>query len=131
MQLHSRHGSLSAASHAFALSCMHELDSGKVQTYEDGNYICSQIDAFWINASRKNLPMESAIAAWEAFDTSNIDFGAVVKAIGDKFVVSIKANALTYGEINSVLTSSRSSDAKYQLRAERKPDEPDYPSGLA
>ena len=131
MQLHSRHGQLSQANHDFVMATMRALEHGKVKTYDDGNYIWSQIDAFWINASRKNLPMASAIAAWEAFDTSNIDFGAVVKAIGDKFVVSIKANALTYGEINSVLTSSRSSDAKYQLRAERKPDDPDYPSGLA
>lgn len=38
---------------------------------------------------------------------------------------------LTFGEQVRVLSSLLSSAAKYAIRAERHPDDPDYPGGLA
>lgn len=131
MQLHKRQMILQKASSSFGLAWVKALDAGKVETYEDANYVSSQIDAFWINAARKNLPLPSAIEAWNQLDASTIDLGQTVKSAGDKLATIIQEDKLTYGEINSILTAARSSDAKYQLRAERHPDDPNEPSGLA
>lgn len=131
MQLHKRQMLLLQANSSFGLAWIKALDAGKVETHEDANFVSSQIDAFWINASRKNLPIAAAVDAWNQLDTSSIEFGQIVRAAGDKLLKLIQENELTHGEINSILTSARSSDAKYQLRVERNPENPNEPSGLA
>jgi hypothetical protein len=73
--------------------------------------------------------MATAISEWASFDPSSVDFGATIKATGDLLVNLIQENELTYGEINSILIHSRSTDARYLLRAERGLDEPDHSNG--
>lgn len=42
-----------------------------------------------------------------------------------------EANDLTYGELTAILSGELSSLAKYQIRQERHPNDPEKPGGLA
>lgn len=75
--------------------------------------------------------MTLAIEAWRQLDTTSLDLGDAVRVAGTRLAEIIAENELTHAEVNSILTSSRSSDAKYQLRVDRHPDNPDEPSALA
>lgn len=46
-------------------------------------------------------------------------------------LAAVQAHGLTNGELSSILAEEIASVAKYQIRAERHPNDPDKPGGLA
>jgi hypothetical protein len=127
MELHERSRPLRLAEISFSLywTEVSIQDKSGVETYEDGNYVISQLDAFWINATRKDMTVPEALAAWKALDTSSLELGEAIKKAGDFLASNVVEHELTHAEINRILVNVRSFDAKYLLRSERYPDEAD------
>jgi hypothetical protein len=123
--IHERTRPLRLAENSFSLFWMDVSDQCGVTTYEDGNYVLSQLDAFWVSATRREMSVPEALVAWKAFDTSSLELGEAIQKAGDCLASKIAEHELTHAEINCVLTDVRCSDAQYFLRAERYPDEPD------
>jgi hypothetical protein len=123
--MHERSRPLRLAENSFSLFWIDVSDQCGVKTYEDGNYVLSQLDAFWVNETRREMSVPEALAVWKAFDTSNLELGEAIQKAGDCLASKIVEHELTHAEINCVLTGVRSSDAQYLLRAERYPDEPE------
>jgi hypothetical protein len=113
------------AENSFSLYWIESTDQHGVQTYEDGNYVISQLDAFWNKATRKDLTVHDALEVWKTFDTSGLDFGPAIRHAGDVLASKVVEHELTYSEINCILVAVRANDAKYLLRSERYPDESD------
>lgn len=127
MQLHHRHHKVAVATGTFAMAWAKNEDG--IKTYGDAAYVLSQVDAFWINAFRKETPIATALAEWDGFDATAIDLGSTIKSTGDFLASLIRVHELTYGEINSILMKSRNTDAGYLLRAERGSDDLDHENG--
>lgn len=125
MKLHERTRPMRLAENSFSQYWLESSDQFGVETYEDGNYVISQLDIFWNNTSRQEVSVSEALVAWKAFDTSDLELGEAIQKAGDFLASKVVEHELTYGEINCILIGVRSFDAKYLLRAERYPDEPD------
>ena len=123
MSLHPRSKLLRKAETSFGVFWLDALEEQGVHTYTDANYVVNHLDAFWNNASRKEVPVADALASWKAFDTENLELGPVIRLIGDYLAKTVVDHELTYAEVNSILVGLRSFDAAGQLRAERYPEE--------
>jgi len=51
-------------------------------------------------------------------------------AIAEAILKASEEHDLTYGELTAILAGELASVAKYQIREERHPDEPDKPGGV-
>jgi hypothetical protein len=116
MKLHSRQLLLQQSVSSFGLACMQAMENSSVNSWADGNLILNRLDSFWIKVERAKISIAEAEERWNALNFSSVEFPDVTKNVGDKLLAEIKQHSLTAAEINVVLTSARSSDAKYQLR---------------
>jgi hypothetical protein len=119
MRVDDRDTSLSIASSKFGVDWAGSIGR-QIKTYADAAYVMNQVDGFWINAARKKLKTEAALKEWSAFDTTSLDLGPAIKMTGDLVAGLVKEYDLSFGEISSLLSTNRSQDAKYLIRAERK-----------
>jgi hypothetical protein len=104
----------------FSLKWSYFIEEAGLPTYADSFYVLNQIDLFWINSARKEIPVKEAMGQWGAFNVSALELGDAVKAVGDILLVFIKKHRLSYGEINQYLSHVRGAWVRSQLRAERK-----------
>jgi hypothetical protein len=130
MMLHKREAPLRTAQNAFVLYWIENLDAVGVKTYEDANYVANHLDAFWNNTARKGLSPSEALAAWQTFDTASLDLAPAIRSMGEYLGQLVEKHELTHSEINYLLANARNHDARFQLRAERHPEDPDQPAGL-
>jgi hypothetical protein len=107
------------------------LEHLSITTYADGYLVWNQIDRFWIDSYRQMLTPDDACAAWEKTDFSTFDHAQAVQEIGSILVGLVREHDLTYGEISSILLDVRTSDAKYHIRVERHPEDPDKSGSMA
>lgn len=128
-QLHSRFMLTQSASSEYGLFWFRMLERQAVNSYQVEFDIWSQIDRFWIDSARNELSTVDACAAWKALDKASL--GEAVREAGDELVRIALESQLSYGEIWSTLMNVRNTSCKYLLRAERHPEDPDQPSGLA
>ncbi|WP_122531108.1 hypothetical protein [Pseudomonas viridiflava] len=89
-------------------------------SWADCNYVLHQIDAFWLAADRKGVPVALACDQWLDFDVLGLDFGSIIRTVGDILASSARGSQLTHADVNSFIAQARMSNSKYQLRQERE-----------
>lgn len=131
MKMHPRVIPVQSASATFGMNWARSLERLSLRTYADGYLVWNQIDRFWIDSSRQQLSPAEVCAAWTNTDFSTFDHAQAVQEIGSMLVGLVQEHDLTYGEISSVLLDVRTTDAKYHIRVERHPEDPDKPGSMA
>lgn len=131
MRLHPREMPVQEASALFKMRWL-ELDQSSARTFAAINLAFNAIDLFWIEADLNEMKVKDAADTWDGFPLNTLpealrDF---TRNVGRELVGAVMKNDLTYGEIMKIISDERLSSAKYHIRSERHPNEPDRPGGL-
>ncbi|WP_315922403.1 hypothetical protein [Mesorhizobium sp. SP-1A] len=130
MKIHKREMIVNKAEAKFGLdSSSHFIEIGEME-YADVYFVFNEIERYWIAAARRGLSETQAATEWPTYSLPEDPLTSSLKMLGDVFATSVAENQLTYGEIARILSTLRSSKAKYHIRAERHPEDPDKPGGV-
>jgi hypothetical protein len=128
MQVHPRATVLESAVAEFGLFWAKYQRAQKIDSYEQGFRIINFLEKFWLDTSLEGLTPFEASQKWlEMVEIQEV----AGEAVGNELAYQVRDCALTYGEVYSILTDVRATSLKYFIRAERHPDDPDKPGGLA
>jgi hypothetical protein len=99
-------------------------------SYMDIYYIWNEIERFWIDAGRHDMSEREATLKWSDHPLASDPLMSAVKGVGNIFNVAVAEYELTYGEIVRIIGTEKLSLAKYHIRYERHPEDPDKPGGV-
>lgn len=126
--MHPRVMLLQNASCEFAVFWAKLQRKNNIKTYEHGFLILNRIEKFWIEASMEGWSTHQACEKWlEKVTAEEVS----EREAGDELAYLVRDCGLTYGEVFSIFSEVRATSVKYYIRAERHPDDPDKPGGLA
>lgn len=129
MRIHKREMIVNKAEAKFGVDASKHFIAIGVVEYADAYFVFNEIERYWIAAARRELSEVEAATEWPNYSLPEDPFSSSLQALGDMFAASVAENQLTYGEIARILSTVRSSKAKYHIRAERHPEDPDKPGG--
>jgi len=128
MRLHPREMPVQEASALFKMRWL-ELDQSPAKTFAAINLAFNAIDRFWIEANLNEMKVKDATATWDGFPLDKLpeELRDFTRSVGRELVWVVTKNDLTYGEIMKIISDERLSSAKYHIRSERHPSDPDRP----
>lgn len=130
MRIHKRETIANKAEAKFGLDASnHFIEIGEMD-YTDVYFVFNEIERYWIAAARRKLSEAQAATEWPTYSLPEDPMTPSLKVLGDVFATSVAENQLTYGEIARILSTLRSSETKYHIRAERHPEDPAKPGGV-
>lgn len=130
MRIHKREMIVNKAEAKFGLDASNHFIAVGVVEYADVYFVLNEIERYWIAAARRELSAAEAATEWPNYSIPEDSLSSSLQTLGDMFAASVAGNHLTYGEIARILSTLRSSEAKYHIRAERHPEDPDKPGGV-
>lgn len=130
MRIHKREMIVNKAEAKFGLDASNHFIAVGVVKYADVYFVLNEIERYWIAAARRELSVAEAATEWPNYSLPEDPLSSSLQTLGDMFAASVAGNQLTYGEIARILSTLRSSEAKYHIRAERHPEDPDKPGGV-
>lgn len=79
----------------------------------------------------KKISVADACLEWGDTDYSVFALASATEQAGRDLATLASKHGLTYAEILNILMDVRHGELKYHIQAERHPDDPDKPGGLA
>src|SRR5690349_1976790 len=117
MKIHKREMIVNKAEAKFGLDASSHFIEISEMEYADVYFVFNEIERYWIAAARRGLSETQAATEWPTYSLPEDTLTSSLKMLGDVFATSVAENQLTYGEIARILSTLRSSKAKYHIRA--------------